>query len=494
MSDEYIMTTKDISNKNFNIGSIVYAKKDKTTNKTDFYEKNDIVGEEKIGVYINTVRNKEKKFVDKFDMPFDKRKAYMVTDINGFEYTLNYLYQEDDIFEDDKVYIYKNLIYKIDNNRIIISGFTGNNPNIQIPESIDGREVYAIGNIDDNGLYYPLNINSDMFYNIKLPDTIKEIFPNAFMNKSIKQINFPSNLYYIGQKAFYGSRIERADLIKTQIDSIEEECFESSTIKEVIFPSTLSYIRNSAFKYSDIEKVIFNSNILLIEEDAFLDCNIDTNRTKVWKVEKNGFTCETPSIEKECEYISYDDISYQILGRLKLEDYQKDKILHKQGIEENCKCLKQVFFAKNEESNYEILIEFDEEFGDDDLFLEYLKYKNSVRISLYKVKEFDKDRFFEEAVPEFDDIKISGRVEDGQISVKYDDIGKIEGIKLSERYRYNYENWVYNEYNSGEFTRTNTFLTLNKIFGLDESEFIFNSEEQKDEYNLAKEDYENFKK
>ena len=62
MSDEYIMTTKDISNKNFNIGSIVYAKKDKTTNKTDFYEKNGIVGEEKIGVYINTVRNKEKKF------------------------------------------------------------------------------------------------------------------------------------------------------------------------------------------------------------------------------------------------------------------------------------------------------------------------------------------------------------------------------------------------------------------------------------------------
>ena len=494
MSDEYIMTTKNISNKNFNIGNIIYAKKDKVTNKTDFYEKNGIVGEEKIGVYVNTVRNKEKKFVDKFDMPINKRKAYIVTDINEFEYTLSYLYQEDDILETDEFYIYKNFIYKIDNDRIVITGFIGNNPNMQIPDNIDGREIYAIGNINKDGLYYPLDINSDIFYNIKLPDTIKEIFPNAFMNKSIRRINFPSNLYYIGQKAFYGCRIEQADLSETKIDSIEEECFASSTIKEVIFPNTLSYIRNSAFKYSSLEKIIFNSNILLIEEEAFLDCNVDTNRTKVFRIEKNGFTGETPTIEKECEYINYDDINYQILGRLKLEDCQKDKILLKQGIEESCKCLKQVFFAKNGTDNYEILIEFDEEFGNDDLFLEYLKYKSSVRISLYKVKEFDKDRFFEEAVPEFDDIKISGRIEDGQISVKYDEIGKIEGIKLSERYRYNYEDWIYNEYNSGEFPKTNTFLALNKIFGLNESEFIFKSKEQEDEYNEIKEEYENFKK
>ncbi len=489
-TDKYVMSTRGTSDKDLNIGDVVYAKKNKKTNKVSFYEKNARPDDDILGTYITTVRG-TKEFVDKFDMPLKKRKAYMVCDIDGFNYTLDYLYQEDDIIETEEKGIYRNLIYKMENNRIVICGIVGEQEQVVIPRFIDDKEIYAIGNMDNNGIYYPLEMNSSMFYKIILPDTIKEIYPFAFMNKTV-DIQFPNSLYYIGEKAFYGARIFDVDLSITKLDIIERECFAFSKVESVSLPPELIRIRQQAFKYSSVKEVEFNSNVEVIEKEAFYDCVIDTNRTIVDFIEKNAFTCETPAIFKKCESISYDDIQYQIIGHVKYDDYGKDKVLEDFYIDENCQCLKQVFFAKNGNTKYEILVEYDEEYGNEDLFLEYIKYVNSVRISLYRVNEFELTRFFETYIPDYEDVRISGRIEDGQISAKYDDeTGKIIGLKLSERYRYNYDDWVYNEFNSGEFSERNKFLALVYVFGKNEESLEMSAEEM-EEYNEVKERYMQF--
>lgn len=491
MMEKCIISTKNAIKKDYNIGDIIYAKKDKKTNTVAFYQIDGIPGEDKIADYITTVRG-EKRFVDKADMPLNKRKAYIITDMNidsdVFKYSVDYLYQEDDTDVYEEIYLYRNLIYKINNNRIVIIGAIGNNPTINIPDYIDDMEVTAIGNYDDNYTFKSLLINDNTFYTFNLPNTIKEILPNAFSNKWVK-LNFPESLYYIGEKAFYGANIEEVDISTTEVDMITRQCFYLSKIKKISLPSSLKIIEKEAFKYSSLQKVVFNSELELIETEAFYDCEIDTNRCKVGKVELNAFTCDTPVIDKECEQIDYDDVSYQILGRVKFDDYVQDKILKDVNLNEHCYCNKQVFFAKNGDIKYEILIEYDEEYGNDDLYLEYLKYKNCVRLSLFKVKEFDINRHFENYFPDYDDVKIQGRIEDGQINIKYED-EKIVGIKLSERYRYTYEDWVYTEFNSGEYPKTDKILAKDIVF--DDNSYKNLSSESLEQYELLRNDYIRF--
>ena len=488
MMEKCIISTEKAVKKDYNIGDIVYAKKDKKTNTVAFYEIDGIPGEDIIAEYVTTVRG-EKKFVDKADMPLNKRKAYIISDVNVFEYTVDFLYEEDDTEVYEEIYLYKNLIYKIDNGKAVIAGFAGRLNRINIPEFIDDLEVYAIGNYDDKYNYKPLLMNDNVLYTINIPETVKEIFPNAFANKCV-DIEFPDSLYYIGEKAFYGATIENVNLSTTEVDIITKECFYLSKIRKISLPNSLKIIEKEAFKYSTLEKVIFNSDVDLIEEEAFYDCNIDTNRCKVYKTMLNAFTCNTPIIDIECEQIDYDDITYQILGRLKFDDYMQDKILKDVDIDEHCYCNKQVFFAKNGDIKYEILIENDEEYGNDDLYLEYLKYVNCVRLSLFKVKKFDINRHFEGCLPDYSDIKVQGRVEDGQINIKYED-EKIVGIKLSERYRYLYEDWVYTEYNSGEYPKTDALLAKDIIFD-DTSEVKKLDEEKLKEYEELRSDYIKF--
>ncbi len=486
MMEKCIISTKNATKKDYNIGDIVYAKKDPITNMVAFYDINGKPGRDKIADYITTVRG-DKKFVDKADMPLNKRKAYIIEDVDVFDYTVEFLYQEDDTTVLTDIHMYRNLLYKLQNNKVIIVGIVGSNMNVSIPEYIDRYEVYAIGNFDDGG-YKPIIMNDNIGYNIKLPETLKEIYPCAFMNKWVN-IEFPSSLYYIGENAFYGSSVERINLTNTEVDVIPRQCFYLSKIKEISLPCELKRIEKQAFKYSSLSKVIFNSDIELVEKEAFYDCNIDTNRCHIDKIELNAFTCETPVIDKECQQIDYDDITYQILGRLKSDDYMTDKILKDVNLDEHCFCNKQVFFAKNGNTKYEILIENDEEYGNEDLYLEYLKYKNCVRLSLFEVKEFDINRHFENYFPSFEDIKIQGRVEDGQISIKYED-EKIVGIKLSERYRYTYEDWVYTEFNSGEYPKTNALLAKDIIF--DDTSYKNLDSSNLEKYEMLRNDYIRF--
>lgn len=489
MSDLYVMNTKNSKKQDFNIGDIVYAKKDKATNECAFYEINGTPGKESIGKYVESVRG-EKRFVDKFDVPVGQRKLFIVKNIDEFDYYLEFLYQEDDTFKENNKASYKNMIYRIENGRIVICGISGNLQNVIIPGEIDGNEVYAIGNMDEDGIYRPLEMNSDYPYKITLPETVKEIYPNAFMNKWISEINFSNSLYYIGEKAFYGCRVSDINISHTKVDSIERECFMLSSLENIQLPYELSLIKQKAFKYSNVKNVKFNSTLLLVEKEAFFDCNIDTNRTKIGKVEKNAFTCETPLIEKECEYISYDDIKFHIYGRLEFDDFIKDKILEDEHIDSFCECKKQVFFAKDGKQKYEVVIEYDEEYGNDNLYLEWLKYQKCVRLSLYRVENFNLTRHFEDNIPDYEDIKLSWRDEECEINIKTED-GKITGIKLSDKYRYNYEDWIYNAFNMREFNKTNKFLVRKEIFDEDETKFVMNTEENV-EYNDIKNEFNSF--
>lgn len=483
------MTTENITDEVFEVGEIVYAKKNPMILHTLFFKKNTPADNQHIGIYEKTIRE-GKEVVDKFDMPLSKRKAYMIRRKTGSQYELTYLYQEDDIINpEDKYRRYKELIYYEEDGRVIISGIETKEKKVFIPREIKGKEVLAIGNTDENGLFVPVELKCEKRIEIIVYKGLKEIYPNAFMNKNLKRIKLPETLYYIGEKAFYGCNIPYINLEFTQIDEIQKQTFFACTLKKIKLPRMLKIIKEKAFKNSHLHSVEFNSDIDYVGKEAFYDCDIDTNRTNIGFVDKNAFTNGTPCIHMECENINYDDVKFKIIGRIEGDDIIKDETLFENGIEQQTRCKKHIFFAQNEEEKYEIVIEQDEEFGNDDLYLEYLKYINSVRINLYKVSDFDLNRHFEKFEANIGSAILTRTKDDCKIDIRYID-GKILDIELDTNYRYNYNEFIYNLYNLGDFFETNEELTsdilLNKSIGVDDTN------EKYIKYKKCKEKYLNF--
>ena len=112
--------------------------------------------------------------------------------------------------------------------------------------------------------------NKECPRDIRIPETINgvtvtKISNNAFKEKNITSVRFPSGLESIGQYAFSNNKINgKLDLSNTNIASIESFAFLSdgstNQITSVKFPSTLTNIGQSAFKDNKLSGEIDLSN------------------------------------------------------------------------------------------------------------------------------------------------------------------------------------------------------------------------------------------
>lgn len=194
----------------------------------------------------------------------------------------------------------------VENGAITITKFIGfDEKEIVVPNRIDGIAVKVIGEnafakctgiekvVISEGI---TEIRNGVFSectslkNVSLPSSLKKIgnappkstgyyswnspaYKGVFEDSAIVNIQLPSALCYIGNKAFSGCRsLQKIDL-PNNIMEIPEHCFSyCSALKEVLLPDNLTNIGPSAFSGTGIVKIDIPVSVKKIERSAFSSC------------------------------------------------------------------------------------------------------------------------------------------------------------------------------------------------------------------------------
>ena len=156
-----------------------------------------------------------------------------------------------------------------------ITGYTGGETDVVIPESIDGLPVtriyrYAFTNANPpiERIVIPEGVTTlDMYAfarceslrEISIPSTITDIPERAFhMTTSLTSIIFPNgdNIKSIGMYAFYKSACGNAP-IGDKLETIKSAAFLGCKMDEVVIPSGVTNISGSAFSECSLKRRLF---------------------------------------------------------------------------------------------------------------------------------------------------------------------------------------------------------------------------------------------
>ncbi len=181
------------------------------------------------------------------------------------------------------------LKYEIKNDEVTILGLHNQNiKDLVIPSVIDGYPVskiqaYAFANNDE--LQYALipesvvDIGDGIFYNCRsltkatLPNTLKTIPKQMFMESRLNHVNLPHDLEHIEDEAFFNTSLYDV-VFPLKLKTIGDYAFYQNRFTSLIFPTNLETIGRHAFrKNNSIAKILFNNNLKTIKEFAFADCD-----------------------------------------------------------------------------------------------------------------------------------------------------------------------------------------------------------------------------
>jgi len=184
--------------------------------------------------------------------------------------------------------------YKILNNEVTITNYTGSGGDVVIPDTIRGCPVTRIEARQGS---LGLQEYFDKCTSLKLPSQLKEIGKRAFRNCGVKTLIFPNTLELIGESAFEGSHIEEIDLYATNA-KIMERAFANSKVKKVLLPQAIVMIPDNCFtSCKDLQTVIITDTVTEIGTSAFAECSSLQNTKLPTSLKKLGgsvfFDCDS---------------------------------------------------------------------------------------------------------------------------------------------------------------------------------------------------------
>ncbi len=166
--------------------------------------------------------------------------------------------------------------------------YKGDDSTVVFPSHIDAFPVTKIADQHMQSDY-----RNETVKKIVLPETVKEIGKNAFMNcVALEDIVLPSSLEHIRSQAFYGCTSLKSVHIKSDcidgtsyqafagcgiesailenVTVIPYEFFVKSGLKSITLPSSVKHIENGAFSgCGKLETVILSEGIEKIDSKAF---------------------------------------------------------------------------------------------------------------------------------------------------------------------------------------------------------------------------------
>ena len=165
---------------------------------------------------------------------------------------------------------------------IEITGYTGTDPDIVIPATINGKPITRIKNNAFTNL--PLTsaimpatvvfIGDNAFQGtqltgVQIPDSVFSIGLSAFNGCQLTHLVIPDSVTYIGNEAFANNNIATLSL-GTGLTSLNYgSIFQNNQLISVIIPNNITSIGMSVFANNNIRNLILSSNLTMIGEDAF---------------------------------------------------------------------------------------------------------------------------------------------------------------------------------------------------------------------------------
>lgn len=142
-------------------------------------------------------------------------------------------------------------VYEVNGDTVTITGYTGSDMDVIVPEIIEGKPVVAIGK---------QAFSNKLMNYVTLPETVRLIGDFAFANSTgLIGVNFPSRLDSLGQGAFSGC---------SQLG------FTSSSSFPIVLPPGLTEIKSSTFSMcTNLLSVTLPEGITKIGPSAFLYCS-----------------------------------------------------------------------------------------------------------------------------------------------------------------------------------------------------------------------------
>ena len=106
---------------------------------------------------------------------------------------------------------------------------------------------------------------------INIPNTVKEIYSNAFMNcKNLTFLDIPNSIDFIGSGAFYGCSNLESIKLSESIKRINEDAFSGCPLRYIVIPNSVTSIGDNSFKDCvNLENIEFPANLNYIGRGAF---------------------------------------------------------------------------------------------------------------------------------------------------------------------------------------------------------------------------------
>ena len=167
----------------------------------------------------------------------------------------------------EPVYDTENLVFEAETGTV--TGYSGRAVRLDIPETINGAPVKAIG----QGAFEK---HPTLCY-VSLPEGVTTIGEKAFsFLQTLHFVKLPSTLTAIGSKAFEGAYRIGTLVLPDGLTTIGSEAFTYCTVRgEILFPASLQSIGEKAFaECAWLNKLNIPSSVAEIGDNAFEDCGI----------------------------------------------------------------------------------------------------------------------------------------------------------------------------------------------------------------------------
>lgn len=159
-----------------------------------------------------------------------------------------------------------------------IYNYLGSDTVIKVPETIDGKKVVVISNLQENeyGGLDPIAGNDDSVFanatHVKLPDSVSDITSAFHNNKSLVSVNIPSSLTTLSGYAFNGSSLSSIEIPNT-VTEIGDGAFGwCASLKSIDIPKTVTEIGNWAFAESGLESLTVPDGVKVFVDQTIQGC------------------------------------------------------------------------------------------------------------------------------------------------------------------------------------------------------------------------------
>ena len=167
--------------------------------------------------------------------------------------------------------------FTVDEDGVLI-GYTGNSPNLVIPDEVDGIPITKIGSQVFNQYkkdnyygtihYYNNDDYSNFLESVTLPDTCTEIEYATFRACVHLKYVYGGNLKIIRDSAFDRCiALERIDLSNTEL--IDRYAFEYNESLKTVESDTVKTVRDKAFEYCSLDRLVLPNLETLGDGDIY---------------------------------------------------------------------------------------------------------------------------------------------------------------------------------------------------------------------------------